>query len=629
MNLKNLMMWGVIVLLVVGLFQLFQNPKKVVVSEKVPFSNFLENVEEGRVVQVEIVGNQIEGVLSDGTTFNTYAPNDPNLVERLTAKGVNITASPIEEKMPSLLGVLLSWFPMLLLIGVWIFFMRQMQGGKGGAMGFGRSKAKLLSEARGKVTFNDVAGIDEAKEEVEEIVEFLKDPRKFRRLGGKIPRGALLIGPPGTGKTLLARAIAGEANVPFFTISGSDFVEMFVGVGASRVRDMMEQGKKNAPCIIFIDEIDAVGRSRGAGLGGGNDEREQTLNQLLVEMDGFDTNEGVIIIAATNRPDVLDPALLRPGRFDRQVVVANPDIVGREAILKVHIKKITIGPDVKLRTIARGTPGFSGADLANLCNESALLAARKNKRIVTMSDIEEAKDKVMMGAERRSMVMTEDDKKLTAYHEGGHAIVALNEKASDPIHKATIIPRGRALGVVWTLPERDKYSHTREYMEANISKAMGGRVAEEMIFGHEKVTSGASSDIQMATKLAKDMVTKYGMSKDLGPLSYGANEDEVFLGRQITRQEHMSEETAKKVDAEVKRIVDAGYQRAKKILTEKIEDLHKLAKALLVYETLSGEEIKDLILKNTQPKRAKEEFKDDKEASSALGSLGLKPKPAV
>ena len=629
MNLKNLMMWGVIVLLVVGLFQLFQNPKTVVVSEKVPFSNFLKNVEEGRVVQVEIVGNQIEGILSDGTTFNTYAPNDPNLVERLTAKGVNITASPVEEKMPSLLGVLLSWFPMLLLIGVWIFFMRQMQGGKGGAMGFGRSKAKLLSEARGKVTFNDVAGIDEAKEEVEEIVEFLKDPRKFRRLGGKIPRGALLIGPPGTGKTLLARAIAGEANVPFFTISGSDFVEMFVGVGASRVRDMMEQGKKNAPCIIFIDEIDAVGRSRGAGLGGGNDEREQTLNQLLVEMDGFDTNEGVIIIAATNRPDVLDPALLRPGRFDRQVVVPNPDIVGREAILKVHIKKITIGPDVKLRTIARGTPGFSGADLANLCNESALLAARKNKRIVTMSDIEEAKDKVMMGAERRSMVMTEDDKKLTAYHEGGHAIVALNEKASDPIHKATIIPRGRALGVVWTLPERDKYSHTREYMEANISKAMGGRVAEEMIFGQEKVTSGASSDIQMATKLAKDMVTKYGMSKDLGPLSYGANEDEVFLGRQITRQEHMSEETAKRVDAEVKRIVDAGYQRAKKILTEKIEDLHKLAKALLVYETLSGEEIKDLILKNTQPKRAKEEFKDDKEASSALGSLGLKPKPAV
>jgi len=629
MNLKNLMMWGVIVLLVVGLFQLFQNPNRSVVSDKVSFSSFLQNVEDGRVVEVEIQGNNIKGVLSNGTTFNTYAPNDPGLVDKLTSKGVSITASPIEDKMPSLLGILLSWFPMLLLIGVWIFFMRQMQGGRGGAMGFGKSKAKLLSEARGKVTFNDVAGIDEAKEEVEEIVEFLKDPRKFRRLGGKIPRGALLIGPPGTGKTLLARAIAGEANVPFFTISGSDFVEMFVGVGASRVRDMMEQGKKNAPCIIFIDEIDAVGRSRGAGLGGGNDEREQTLNQLLVEMDGFDTNEGVIIIAATNRPDVLDPALLRPGRFDRQVVVSNPDIVGREAILKVHIKKITIGPDVKLRTIARGTPGFSGADLANLVNESALLAARKNKRIVTMIDIEEAKDKVMMGAERRSMVMTEDDKKLTAYHEGGHAIVALNEQASDPIHKATIIPRGRALGVVWTLPERDKYSHTREYMEANISKAMGGRVAEEIIFGHNKVTSGASSDIQMATKMAKDMVTRFGMSKELGPLSYGENEDEVFLGRSITRQQHMSEETAKKVDAEVKKVVDAGYERAKKIITEKLDDLHKLAKALLIFETLSGEEIRDLILKNIQPTRTEEKDSEDAEKSSALGSLGLKPKPAV
>jgi len=628
MNFKNLMMWGLIVLLVVGLFQLFQNPKNKVVSDKMAFSEFLKNIDDGRVVQVEIRGNDIEGILSDGTAFSTYAPNDPNLVEKLTSKGVSITATPLEDKMPSLLGILLSWFPMLLLIGVWIFFMRQMQGGRGGAMGFGKSKAKLLSEARGKVTFNDVAGIDEAKEEVEEIIEFLKDPRKFRRLGGKIPKGALLIGPPGTGKTLLARAIAGEANVPFFTISGSDFVEMFVGVGASRVRDMMEQGKKNAPCIIFIDEIDAVGRSRGAGLGGGNDEREQTLNQLLVEMDGFDTNEGVIIIAATNRPDVLDPALLRPGRFDRQVVVPNPDIVGREAILKVHIKKINTGPDVKLRVVARGTPGFSGADLANLCNEAALLAARKNKRIVTMSDIEEAKDKVMMGAERRSMVMTEDDKKLTAYHEGGHAIVALNEEASDPIHKATIIPRGRALGVVWTLPERDKYSHTREYMEANISKAMGGRVAEEMIFGQAKVTSGASSDIQMATKLAKDMVTKFGMSNELGPLSYGANEDEIFLGRQITRQEHMSEETAKKVDAEVKKIVDKGYQRAKKILTEKLDDLHKLAKALLTYETLSGEEIKDLILKNIEPKRSKEEEGDNAEKDSALGSLGLKPKPA-
>jgi len=404
---------------------------------------------------------------------------------------------------------------------------------------------------------------------------------------------------------------------------------MFVGVGASRVRDMFEQGKKNAPCIIFIDEIDAVGRSRGAGLGGGNDEREQTLNQLLVEMDGFETNEGVILIAATNRPDVLDPALIRPGRFDRQVVVPNPDIVGREAILKIHIKKIHTGPDVKLRTIARGTPGFSGADLANLCNESALLAARKNKKVVTMEDIEEAKDKVMMGAERRSMVMTEDDKKLTAYHEGGHALVAINEKASDPIHKATIIPRGKALGVVWTLPERDKYSHTREYLEANISKAMGGRVAEELIFGHDKVTSGASSDIQMATKLAKDMVTRFGMSKELGPLTYGENEDEVFLGRSITRHQHMSEETANKVDIEIKKIVDAGYQRAKKIITEKIDDLHKIAKALLLYETLSGEEIKDLILKNTQPTRKKEEDDEAKEQSSALGSLGLKPKPAV
>ena len=628
MNLKNLMMWGVIVALVMGLFQLFQNPKNTTISDKMSFSEFLTNIDNGRVVQVEIQGNNINGLLSDGKVFKTYAPNDPNLVEKLTSKGVSITAAPLEDKMPSILGVLLSWFPMLLLIAVWIFFMRQMQGGKGGAMGFGKSKAKLLSEARGKVTFNDVAGIDEAKEEVEEIIEFLRDPRKFKRLGGKIPKGALLIGPPGTGKTLLAKAIAGEADVPFFTISGSDFVEMFVGVGAARVRDMMEQGKKNAPCIIFIDEIDAVGRSRGAGLGGGNDEREQTLNQLLVEMDGFETNEGVIIIAATNRPDVLDPALLRPGRFDRQVVVANPDIIGREAILKVHIKKINVGPDVKLRTIARGTPGFSGADLANLCNESALLAARKNKRIVTMIDIEEAKDKVMMGAERRSMVMTDDDKKLTAYHEGGHAIIALNEKASDPIHKATIIPRGRALGVVWTLPERDKYSHTREYMEANISKAMGGRVAEEMIFGHEKVTSGASSDISMATKLAKDMVTKYGMSSELGPLSYGDNEDEVFLGRQIARQTHMSEDTSRKVDIEIKKIVDTGYQRAKKILTEKIDDLHKLAKALLMYETLSGDEIKDLILKNIEPKRTVDKDVYNKEETSSLGSLGLKPKTA-
>ncbi len=626
MNLKNFMMWGLIVLLVVGLFQLFQNPKRTPVSDKMPFSGFLKNVEDGRVVEVNITGNNIEGVLSDGTVFSTYAPNDPNLVEKLTSKGVNITASPQEDKMPSLLGVLLSWFPMLLLIGVWIFFMRQMQGGRGGAMGFGRSKAKLLSEARGKVTFNDVAGIDEAKEEVEEIVEFLRDPRKFRRLGGKIPKGALLIGPPGTGKTLLARAIAGEANVPFFTISGSDFVEMFVGVGASRVRDMMEQGKKNAPCIIFIDEIDAVGRSRGAGLGGGNDEREQTLNQLLVEMDGFDTNEGVIIIAATNRPDVLDPALLRPGRFDRQVVVPNPDIVGREAILKVHIKKITIGPDVKLRTIARGTPGFSGADLANLVNESALLAARKNKRIVTMSDIEEAKDKVMMGAERRSMVMTEEEKKLTAYHEAGHAIVTINEKAAYPIHKATIIPRGRALGMVMQLPEKDEVSQTREQLHAQMAIAMGGRVAEELIFGDDKVTTGAASDIEQATKRARAMVMRAGLSKELGPVAYGENEEEVFLGRSVARQQNMSEETAKKVDSEIRKFVEKGYERARKVLNEKIDDLHKLAKALLVYETLTGSEIENLINKNIYPANKEDLKVEDDKSSSALGSIGLKPK---
>ena len=631
MSFKNLAMWGIIILLSVGLFNMFQNPEKIKSGKnKIAFSTFLTEVESGRVVEVEIQGNTINGVLTDGSIFNTYSPNYPNLVEKLSEKGVSIVASPLEDKMPSLLGILLSWFPMLLLIGVWIFFMRQMQGGKGGAMGFGKSKAKLLTEAQGKVTFNDVAGVEEAKEEVEEIVEFLKDPKKFSRLGGKIPKGALLIGPPGTGKTLLARAIAGEANVPFFSISGSDFVEMFVGVGASRVRDMFEQGKKHSPCIIFIDEIDAVGRSRGAGLGGGNDEREQTLNQLLVEMDGFDANEGIILIAATNRPDVLDPALLRPGRFDRQVVVGNPDILGREAILKVHVKKINAGPDVKLRTIARGTPGFSGADLANLINESALLAARKNKRVVTMSDVEEAKDKVMMGAERRSMVMSEDEKKLTAYHESGHAIVALNEKVSDPIHKATIIPRGRALGMVMRLPERDQLSVTREKMYSDIAVAMGGRIAEELIFGHEKVTSGASSDIDMATKMAKNMVTKYGMTKELGPIAYGENEEEVFLGRSVTKQQNMSEETAKKVDLEVKKIVESGYDRARKVLTEKTDDLHKLAKALLVYETLTGDEIRDLILKNIKPKKLVDSEDDEnKKESSALDTIGLKPKPAL
>ena len=624
-------MWAIIVFLTIGLYNMFKNPQpNSRTGDHVIFSEFLTSVDNGEVLKVEIQGNNIKGFYSNGNSFSTYAPDDPNLIEKLSDKGVSISAAPLDEKMPSLFGVLLSWFPMLLLIAVWIFFMRQMQGGKGGAMGFGRSKAKMMNELKGKITFNDVAGVEEAKEEVEEIVEFLKDPKKFSRLGGKIPKGALLIGPPGTGKTLLAKAIAGEANVPFFSISGSDFVEMFVGVGASRVRDMFEQGKKNSPCIIFIDEIDAVGRSRGAGLGGGNDEREQTLNQLLVEMDGFDTNEGVIIIAATNRPDVLDPALLRPGRFDRQVVVGNPDILGREAILKVHVKKINAGPDVKLRTIARGTPGFSGADLANLINESALLAARKNKRVVTMSDVEEAKDKVMMGAERRSMVMSEDEKKLTAYHEGGHAIVALNEKVSDPIHKATIIPRGRAFGMVMRLPERDQLSVTREKMYSDIAVAMGGRIAEELIFGHDKVTSGASSDIDMATKMAKNMVTKYGMSKDLGPISYGENEEEVFLGRSVTRQQNMSEETAKKVDLEVKKIVETGYKRAKEVLTEKIDDLHKLAKALLLYETLTGDEIRDLILKNIKPQKLTDvEGEKDNKDSSALGSLGLKPKPAL
>ncbi len=628
MNFKNLAMWAIIVVLTIGLYNMFKNPQNIksVKQEKIIFSEFLKEVDNGRVVEVQIQGNNIKGVMANGETFTTYSANYPNLVEKLSESGVSISAVPTDEKMPSLLGVLLSWFPMLLLIAVWIFFMRQMQGGKGGAMGFGRSKAKMMNEVKGKVTFNDVAGVEEAKEEVEEVVEFLRDPKKFSRLGGKIPRGCLLVGPPGTGKTLLARAIAGEAGVPFFTISGSDFVEMFVGVGASRVRDMFEQGKKHSPCIIFIDEIDAVGRSRGAGLGGGNDEREQTLNQLLVEMDGFDTNEGVIIIAATNRPDVLDPALLRPGRFDRQVVVSNPDIIGREKILKVHAKKISMSPDVNLRTIARGTPGFSGADLANLVNEAALLAARKNKRIVTSQEFEEAKDKVMMGAERRSMVMTEDEKKLTAYHEAGHAIVTLNEKAAYPIHKATIIPRGRALGMVMQLPERDEVSQTREQLHAQMAIAMGGRVAEEIIFGDDKVTTGASSDIEQATKRARAMVMRAGLSKELGPILYGENEEEVFLGRSVARQQNMSEETARKVDAEIKRFVDMGYERAKKILKEKIEDLHKLAKALLVYETLTGTEIEDLINKNVYPANKEDLKVEEDNSGSALGSIGLKPK---
>jgi len=628
MNLKNVALWLFIAFIAFGLFNLFGGPgSDNSRSIELTYSQFLDEVDAGSITDVVIKGKNITGKYSDGRSFKTYEPNDPTLVDRLNERGVNISAVPLDDGYPSLLGILISWFPMLLLIGVWIFFMRQMQGGKGGAMGFGRSKAKLLTENKNKVTFNDVAGIDEAKEELVEIVDFLKDPRKFQKLGGRIPKGALLIGPPGTGKTLLARAIAGEAGVPFFTISGSDFVEMFVGVGASRVRDMFEQGRRHAPCIIFIDEIDAVGRSRGAGLGGGNDEREQTLNQILVEMDGFDTQEGIILVAATNRPDVLDPALLRPGRFDRQVVVPNPDLIGREAILKVHMKKISAAPDVDIRTIARGTPGFSGADLANIVNESALLAARKNKKIVTMIDFEEAKDKVMMGAERRSLVMSQDEKELTAYHEGGHAIVAINQPASDPIHKATIIPRGRALGMVMRLPERDQLSLPREKMYADITVAMGGRVAEELIFGDSKVTSGASSDIEMATKMARNMVTKYGMSSKLGPIQYGENEEEVFLGRSVQKHQNVSEETAKLIDSEIRLIVDTCYDKARSILEDKIEDLHNLAKGLIEYETLSGDEILSLIkdgsINRPDPE---EEIKNAGPSVPKSGKSGFKPK---
>ena len=592
---RNFFIWVVIGLLLIMLFNVFQNPNRSAVNTEISFSDFLERVDTGDVASVTIAGNQITGQFRDSNKFQTYAPNDPNLVEKLQKSGVTITAKPSEDDVPSLLGVLVSWFPMLLLIAVWIFFMRQMQSGGGRAMGFGKSKAKLLTERHGRVTFEDVAGVDEAKEDLQEIVEFLKDPQKFQKLGGRIPKGALLVGPPGTGKTLLARAIAGEANVPFFTISGSDFVEMFVGVGASRVRDMFEQASKNAPCIIFIDEIDAVGRHRGAGLGGGNDEREQTLNQLLVEMDGFESNEGIILIAATNRPDVLDPALLRPGRFDRQVVVPRPDILGREKILKVHVRKVPLAPDIDLKVIARGTPGFSGADLANLVNEAALLAARRSKRLVTQHEFEDAKDKVLMGAERRSMVMSDEEKALTAYHEGGHALVALHRPASDPVHKATIIPRGRALGMVMRLPERDQVSVTREKLMADLAVAMGGRIAEEVIFGDDKVTSGASQDIKMATQIAKAMVTQFGMSEKLGPLAYADNEEEVFLGHSVTRTQNLSDETQKLVDEEVHRLVDTGYETANRIINEHLDQLHIIAKGLLEYETLSGDEIKDLI----------------------------------
>ncbi|MGY8709155.1 ATP-dependent zinc metalloprotease FtsH [Bradyrhizobium sp. 18BD] len=601
-NLRNFALWVIIVLLLLALFTLFQNPGQRASSQDIAFSQLLSEVDRGNVRDVVIQGPDIHGTFTNGSSFQTYAPNDPTLVKRLYDSKVQITAKPPGDNVPWFVSLLVSWLPFIALIGVWIFLSRQMQGGAGKAMGFGKSRAKMLTEAHGRVTFEDVAGVDEAKQDLQEIVEFLRDPGKFQRLGGRIPRGVLLVGPPGTGKTLIARAVAGEANVPFFTISGSDFVEMFVGVGASRVRDMFEQAKKNAPCIIFIDEIDAVGRHRGAGLGGGNDEREQTLNQLLVEMDGFEANEGVILIAATNRPDVLDPALLRPGRFDRQVVVPNPDVVGREQILKVHVRKVPLAPDINLKTIARGTPGFSGADLMNLVNEAALTAARRNKRMVTQAEFEEAKDKVMMGAERKSLVMTEEEKLLTAYHEGGHAIVGLNVPATDPIHKATIIPRGRALGMVMQLPERDKLSMSLEQMTSRLAIMMGGRVAEELIFGREKVTSGAASDIEQATRLARMMVTRWGLSEELGTVSYGENQDEVFLGMSVSRTQNASEATVQKIDSEIRRLVEEGYKEATRILTEKHGDLEALAKGLLEFETLSGDEIVDL-LKGKKPNR--------------------------
>jgi cell division protease FtsH len=592
---KNIALLVVIGLLLVMLFSMFQGPGSVPAQSMMPFSEFMNRVNDGKVADVAIRGHIVSGHLTDGGSgFSTYLPDDSSITDKLLAKNVKIVAQP-EDKGPSFIEILFNYAPILLMLGVWIFIFRQMQGGGGKAMGFGRSRARMLTEKTGKVTFDDVAGVDEAKQELQEVVDFLKDPAKFQKLGGKIPKGVLLVGPPGTGKTLIARAVAGEANVPFFTISGSDFVEMFVGVGASRVRDMFEQGKKHAPCIIFIDEIDAVGRHRGAGLGGGNDEREQTLNQLLVEMDGFEANEGVILIAATNRPDVLDPALLRPGRFDRQVVVPNPDINGREKIIKVHMRKVPLANDVDAKVIARGTPGFSGADLANLVNEAALLAARSNKTAVGMKELELAKDKVMMGAERRSMAMTDEEKSLTAYHEGGHALVGLNVPQSDPLHKITIIPRGRALGVTMNLPERDKYSMTLTELTSKIAMMFGGRVAEELIFGKENVTTGASSDIQQATALARRMVMEFGMSDKLGRVRYNANEQEIFLGHSVAQQQNVSEATSQIIDTEVRRLIEEGETKARDILTKHIGDLHIIAKALLEYETLSGEEVKALL----------------------------------
>ena len=607
MNLRNLAIWGVIAVVVVGLYTMMNQSAKTGASGEVSYSQLLSMVDSGHVKKATLRGETVEASDSDGKSVTAVTPsNQDELVKRLLAEGAVLDVKPAGGNLA--LNVLFQLLPILLIAAIWFIFMRQMQGGARGAMGFGKSKAKLLTENKNRVTFEDVAGVDEAKDELSEIVDFLKDPGKFQKLGGKIPKGALLVGPPGTGKTLLARAVAGEAGVPFFTISGSDFVEMFVGVGASRVRDMFEQAKKNAPCIIFIDEIDAVGRHRGAGLGGGNDEREQTLNQLLVEMDGFEANEGIILVAATNRPDVLDPALLRPGRFDRQVVVPNPDVNGREKIIRVHMRNVPLSADVDVRTLARGTPGFSGADLANLVNEAALMAARRNKRMVSMHDFEHAKDKVMMGAERKSMAMSDAEKKCTAYHEGGHTLVALTVPGADPVHKVTIIPRGRALGMVMQLPEGDRYSMDFQQMTSRLAIMMAGRVAEELIFGKDKVTSGASSDIQAATGLARNMVTRWGFSDAVGTVSYGDNQEEVFLGHSVARTQNVSEDTAQKIDIEVRRLVQNGLDEARRILTERIEDLHKVAKALLEFETLTGEEVIGL-MKGITPKRDEPEDK--------------------
>lgn len=617
---KNFVIWLVAFLVLFSIFGGMGENALRSGMDTLSFSDFMSAVENKQVEKVTISGHDITGSLHDGRNFYTYAPDDPSMIDVLRQNDVKIEAKPIDTSGSTFWGIVISWFPMLLLVGVWIFFMRQANSGNNKAMSFGKSRARLVENTK-KVTFKDVAGADESKQELEEVVDFLKDPQKFSRLGGRIPKGVLLVGPPGTGKTLLAKAVAGEAEVPFFSISGSDFVEMFVGVGASRVRDMFAQAKKNAPCLLFIDEIDAVGRHRGAGLGGGNDEREQTLNQLLVEMDGFEDNENVILIAATNRPDVLDPALLRPGRFDRQVTVTNPDVKGREAILKVHVRKVPLAKDVNLAVVARGTPGFSGADLANLVNEAALLAARRNKRKVTAQDFDDAKDKVLMGNERKSMAMDEKEKMLTAYHEAGHAICSLNVKETDPIHKATIIPRGRALGMVQQLPEKDQYSYSRAKMLSRLVIMMGGRVAEELKFGYDAVTSGASSDIAAATNLARSMVTEWGMSDVLGPVLYSENSGEVFLGRSVTQNKNMSEDTAKLVDAEIKRLVTEGHEQATQILIEKREDWEKLAQALMTYETLTGDEIKDLLAGKEINKENNEPVSEEKRTKSSVPEL--------